>query len=149
MHIHLFVLALLIRLICSILNDFFFHNSDASIWSRSKRERNRIFQKATAHQKQFLCLPLHIFQKATNVCSLIKAVVQYSPYTVDELVTSIHENMPKIDDWLPELIDLQFVDSTESNDADEESHTSKKASIIPNPNTRELRKRKVFCIHIN
>lgn len=68
---------------------------------------------------------------------------------MDELVKSIHENMPKIDNWLPELIDLQFVDSTESNDADEVSHTSKKASIIPNPNTREFRKRKVFFIHIN
>lgn len=120
----------------------FFLASDARIWSLSKRERSRIFEKATEHQKQFLCLPLHVFKDATNIKSLIDFSVQQSDCTVDAYVEQIHNSLPKIKKWSLELDYLKFADDSDPDT----SEVERKSSAIPK---RGIRKRKVISERTN
>lgn len=136
--------------------------SDARIWTLTKREQKRIFNAASDHQMQFLCLPLHVLKEQTNIRSLVGVSAHQKGYTLDDFVEYIYKILPKIDKWLPELHDLKFLNDADLDKSDAQqvdppidlsstfssTHSSDTISSTHSSdtkqNTRVLRKRKVL-----
>lgn len=81
-------------------------------------------------------MPLHVFKEATNIQSLVAVAARQRGFTLDQFVRHIHDTLPKINEWLPELNDLKFIDDIDPD-------TSKPRCESSASPKRAMRKRKV------
>lgn len=131
------------------------------MWSELDEMEMDEDREFSAHEKQFVYLPLAILNSATNIRQLFNHIKDEKK--LDALIRKVHSQMSsKV--WPPELLNLRFIDkSTESNvqnanettTAKPKSRTTRlanmKATTVENssnvePSKRILRKRKVKSI---
>lgn len=82
--------------------------SDEEICSMSKERKMKPNQDFSAHEKQFVYLPLAILNSATNIRQLFSQIENKKK--LDALIGKIHTQMSSTH-WAPELSNLRFVDS--------------------------------------
>lgn len=140
-------------------------DSDAKIWSKSKDDEMDDDREFSAHEKQFVYLPLAILKSATNIRQLFSHIEDEEQS--NDLIQKLHTEM-STQVWAPELLNLRFIDTTSAGcNGDVQNvvgvattdkpmrRTPRSASIKTTamenhsniePVTRQLRKRKVKFI---
>lgn len=78
--------------------------------------QQRIYEEASDYKKQFMYLPLHVFNAATNIRALFSSKLKGDKKQLDLCVKSIHKQLGrKYDMWLPEMHALSFIDTNNTN----------------------------------
>lgn len=78
--------------------------------------QKRIHKKASDFEKQFIYLPLHVFNTATNIRTIFSRKAKGNEKKLDLEVEAIHKQIGrKYGMWPPEMKNLSFIDTSNTN----------------------------------
>lgn len=121
--------------------------SNAKIWLLSKRDQNRIYAQSTKEQKKFLYLPKNVLLHATNFQDLMRAAaVEGRAPQPGKFVDDIFKTLHQIDNWIPALSNLKFLENPKPlpNDGIEvDSKPNRRSGANKSVTPLEPQKRKV------
>lgn len=130
----------------------FFNYREAFVWSERKDVRNEIYQRLSNHQKQFMFLPLHVLENATNIREVAITIADGRNIdskigrNLDLIIRQIHEQMArKCGQWTKELHELRFIEFVDEHTELEPSTPTaeEKKKKTSNQTARELKRLEV------